>query len=290
MKRQRGYRLTIQISGTEEIVITNPLTIKFDVNRTISNNLNKINLQIYNLSQTNRDRIFQDRFRLNDFGSGLEYKRMVLQAGYGDLATIFAGNILEAYSYREGPDIITVISGMDGLYGINNSFSNRTFAQNFPVKDFVSSLLQDMKNVVVGTLGDVEGDFPRGVVANGNTWQLLKRYQGDNIFIDQERVNLLKEDEVIEGQIPVINSDTGLLSTPQRQNTWLVAQVLFEPRLTVGQSLQIESQVNTIFDGQYRIDGVQHQATISDAVGGDARTTLQLFLGTPNLTFKNVSS
>ena len=70
------------------------------------------------------------------------------------------------------------------------------------------------------------------------------------------------------------------MGTPKRNDTYLEVDILFEPDLQIGQIVQIVSQTNPAFDGQYKIFGIKHSGTISGVVGGDCRTSLQLFVGT----------
>ena len=56
----RKYELKIITLDDKEITITPELRITFDVTKSIKGSLNKATVQIYNLSQTNRDKIKKD--------------------------------------------------------------------------------------------------------------------------------------------------------------------------------------------------------------------------------------
>lgn len=56
--------------------------------------------------------------------------------------------------------------------------------------------------------------------------------------------------------------------------------MLFEPRLTIGQQVQLQSQTNRIFNGMYKVMGFEHSGMISPAVGGDCKSSVSLWLGT----------
>jgi len=70
---------------------------------------------------------------------------------------------------------------------------------------------------------------------------------------------------------------------PRRQNTYIQVDIIFEPRIQVGQIVEIVSQIDPRFNGQWKVQGIKHSGTISGAVGGDCKTTLQLFYGTAPL-------
>jgi hypothetical protein len=57
-------------------------------------------------------------------------------------------------------------------------------------------------------------------------------------------------------------------------------EMLFEPRLTIGQTVQLKSDTNRIFNGIYKVMGFEHSGTISDAVAGPCKTSVSLWLGT----------
>ena len=62
----RKYKLTVEIDTDGEkpqaIEITNPLTLQYDIERNTSSSLNQGTLNLYNLSEKNRNIIFQNRF------------------------------------------------------------------------------------------------------------------------------------------------------------------------------------------------------------------------------------
>lgn len=270
----RQYRLTLKLTEENEaIIIEPPFTIRFSITRTISSSVNQMKLDIYNLGKELRNQIFQDRFNLK------KYKKVILQAGYDKLSTIFVGNILEATSFRRKQDIITNINAQDGGFSVRNSYSSFSLKKGETFKNTVKKLFDDMVNVSKGKIGDIDGNFKRGAVFNGNTYNLLKAQTKENVFIDNEVINALKDNEVIEGEVPLITSETGLLNTPIRRDSFIEVEVLFEPRIIIGQIIEIKSSVNPLFDGQYKVIGIKHNAVISEAINGEAKTTLQLFIG-----------
>jgi hypothetical protein len=294
MRLGRKYKLLFEVDSPDEetnaIEISTPLTLEFDVTRNTSSSLNSATFRVYNLNETNRSLIFQNRTSIKD-ASG-NRKRIQLQAGYnslsnivnkeGDLATIFTGDLLEAYSYRQGPDVITYINALDGGFGAYNSTISTTVEKGSTFKDVITRLTSSLKGVETGVIGETPGEYKTPNPLNGNSFYLLTKDYRDEVFIDLEKVNKLNENEYIKsqgGKVPLISSETGLLGTPLRQGTDLVVETLFDPRINVGQLVEIQSSFNPLFDGQYKVNGVKHSGTISDAVGGDCKTTLQLYIG-----------
>lgn len=283
-KFNRQYRLTLKLTEEDNaVVIEPPFTISFSVQRNISSSLNQMRLNVFNLGKVLRQQIFQDRFNIK------KYKKVILQAGYDKISTIFVGNLLEAYSLRQKQDIITYINAQDGGFGVRNSYSNFSMKSGATFKDTISRLFQDMQNIATGKIGDIEGSHKRGSVFNGNTFNLLRKQSKENVFIDNEIINALKDNEVIEGNVFLISSETGLLGTPRRKDAIIEVDLLFEPKIIIGQIVELKSRIDSRFDGQYKVIGIGHNATISEAIGGNAKTTLQLFIGTQLLGgFKQV--
>lgn len=294
MKIGRKYKLTFETedptTGKGAIQIANPLTVEFDITRNTASSLNNATFRVYNLSATNRSILFQNRTSIKN--SEGKRKRILFQAGYSsisnlankeaDLSTIFIGDILEAYSYRQGPDVVTYINALDGGFGAYNSTISTTVQKGTSFRDVITRLTDSLKGVKTGVIGETEGEHKTPNPLNGNSFSLLTKDYKDEIFIDLEKVNKLGVNEYIKsvgGKVLLINSASGLLGTPLRQGTDLVVEMLFEPRINVGQLVEIESQFNPIFDGQYKVTGVKHAGVISEAVSGDCKTILQLYIG-----------
>ena len=290
-KIQRRYKLTFQIETTageeKAIEIRSPLTLELDVVRNTQSSLNSATFRVYNLSETNRSLIFQNRTSINDVSGNR--KKVILQAGYetarnrdDDLATIFTGNLLEAYSYRQGSNVITYINAQDGALSAYNSTISATLEKGTSLKDVAKTIMSGLAGIKQGAIGEIAGEAKTAVAINGNNFNLLKKDYKDRVFIDLEKVNILNVNEYIKstgGRVLLISSETGLLGTPQRQGTNLVMDVIFEPQIVVGQLVNVRSQVNPLFDGQYKVMGLKHSGIISGAVAGDCKTSLSLFIG-----------
>jgi hypothetical protein len=279
MKFNRKFRLLIEIienGETKTLEIKSPLTIQFQIERNSASSLNSASIRVYNLTENNRNAIFQNIY---DIRNAQSRRKVILQAGYGDeLSTIFIGGMNEAYSYRQSTEIITFINALDGGIEAYNSYINKTFEAGLTKENLFKELAKSL-GLPIGTIGETQGESKRGVAVNGNTFTLLKKDFKDEFFIDLGTIHKLKPNEAIKGKVPLINSDTGLLGTPLLQGVYLQVDLIFEPRLKVGQLIQIESSFNKKFDGQYKIIGIRHNAIISEATSGEATTTLQLLLG-----------
>lgn len=275
MKLGRRYRLTIELNdASEAIIIEYPLTLRFSIVRNSMASMNTANLMIYNLSKATRDRIFQDRFIERKF------KKVILEAGYDQLSTIYIGTIFEANSYRTGADVITNITSRDGGFDITNTRSYKTLKSGTSITDACQSLIADFPNLSPGAIGKLYGEVKRGLVLDGNTYDNIQKLVNNSCFVDLHTVNILQNNEVIGDRVTVLSAETGLLDTPRRDESYLSVKTIFEPDIIIGELAELRSNVQQQYDGQYKITGISHEGVISGAVNGTLETKLSLLMPT----------
>lgn len=278
IKLNRQFLLRIQTNENTTLEIRNPLTVEFSCKRNIFASANTGNFKIYNLSKKTRQSIYKEKV---DF---LTIRGIEFRAGYDtDAPIIFIGNIQSCFSYRNGTNIITEIEAYDGGNAIMNSFSSFNIEKDTPNGEIVQRLVNDLNGVKGSNIGNISGSIKRGKALLGNTALLLSKETGDKFFIDNEVANVLNDDEVLEGNIPVITAESGLLESPRRSEIQIVFKILFEPALIIGQIVELKSIVNDEFNGQYKVEGLEHTGTISDSIGGVCETTVSLRLGLRSL-------
>lgn len=272
------------VPSTTYLEIDYPLTVEFDIERNTSSSINTGTFSITNLSPKTSSRLAKDFYNIDDISSGKEKRQVFFQAGYEkNLSMCFAGTLMEGFTDRRGTETITHLRAQDGAYEAYNAFTSTTFAPNTTPQSIFDVLLTDL-GLKKGAVGNLNQNTPlRAVSFNGNTFELLQDNFDNRVFIDLQTVNLLNPDEVIAGQVPLISSETGLLGVPRRQQTNIVVDMIFEPRIKVGQVVEVKSTIDPRFNGQFKVQGIKHSGMISGAVGGDAKTTLQLFYGSAAL-------
>lgn len=268
------------VDDNRTIIVKPPFTIRFSIRRHTGASVNTMDIDILNLDENTRNDIFQDRF----FQNKLKRRSITIEAGYDTLSTIYQGTIYEASSTREGVNIVTSISSRDGGWETDNGFMYQTVKAPVDTKTLLQTLVGGYSTLkgnglTLGAISDTFKDviLQRPVVLEGNIFDMLKKYSDGKVYIDLEKVYILQNNEVITGAIPLIDADTGLLSTPKRDETFMTITTLFEPRIVMGQSLDVYSTINKVYNGTYKVAGVQHMGTISEAVGGDLRTIIHMF-------------
>lgn len=280
MKLNRDYTMLVQVAelagSNNTVQINHPLTLSFDITRNTLASANTGRFQIYNLKESTRRLIFHERWQT------LDYRQIVLRAGYESdrpLPVIFQGNLVSALSYRSGPDWITEIEAFDGGFGILNGQVSQTYPAGVGARDVMRSLMQTMPKVLLGAIGEFSRDSSRGLSLSGNSWNYLGQLAGGgDAFIDGEQANVIQRDEYvqkIEG-ITVLNSATGLIGAQRRFKHRVDATMIFEPRVSVGQKIRLESS-ESVNNGDYKVMGITHRGIISGSVGGAATTVLILW-------------
>ena len=276
MKRQRLYRLTIQIPETEEIIILqSPLTAQINISYKVGAKANTCDINIKGLGRENRNKIFKDVMLPSI------YMPITVEAGYdNNLTLLFSGNIMWAYSEREFPTVSTKIHAWSGGYDIINSRSHITLSKSQGVGDILKILTKDFKYVTTGELGSIASNDARfrGCNLNGKTIDLINRYAYDRALIHNDKLYILNDNEVIQGTIDLINSSTGLLGTPKKQDNLLEIDTIFEPNLTILQMVKVESDILPLYNGQYKVTGLVHDLFISEVECGKAVTKLTCVL------------
>lgn len=268
----------------EFIEVNFPLTVEFDIQKSTTSDANTAFFTLYNLNERSRSFIIKDRFTQNDLGNGLERRKVVFQSGYGNLTTVFFGNLIEAYTERKGTDLLTKIEAQDGAYEMYNSISTFSVNKETSQAQLFDLLIKDM-DLKKGKIGNVFNPVvsSRGKVVNGNTFEAMQEEIGEKVFIDNETINALNVNEYVEGNIFKINSASGLLGVPRRTGAVIDIDLIYEPTIKLGQLVEIESEFDPRFDGQYKVTSINHSGIISGAIDGSRTTHLQLLIGTAYL-------
>ena len=196
----RTYSLIIRFSENDLIEI-NPEGVNIEHLRIIfegeksatAQGINKLNLQIYNLEKTKRDRIFKDK------ENRIDYFQVILNIGYNNSqkSIVFQGDIFQAFTEKKDNDYITNIICDSGGFDYKNSFTSKTVTRQDVVID---QLLEDMPNTKKGVI-DLKGiEFPRAKILFGATFDIINAEVGTdaNWFIDDEKLYILKDNKMLD--------------------------------------------------------------------------------------------
>ena len=289
-KFNRVYSLRVETEFVLEtgrnrnLEITLPYTLEFEITRRLLTSAQTGLFRIYNLGEQNRNAIQKDVFQFT------QRRSIQFRAGYDSpwgrfQALAFNGTVLTAYSYRKDRDWITEIEAYDGGWQSANGEAVSTTIS--PGQSAAQTITNLSKQIPYNSGVPIVGSFPtenlRGEALFGNIWELIIQKSNGKATIDNGQVKALQNNEVIVGEIPLVSADTGLLGSPKRTISTLDFDMIFEPRLTVGQILVIQSAASRQFNRPWKVQGFTHRGTISPAVAGDAVTSVNLWFTTEEL-------
>lgn len=263
-------------ANTKYVTIELPYTVEFEISRANLSSSQTATFRIYNLGLQTRNAIQKDAYQFI-------FRAIQFRAGYESpdgsfIPLIFNGTVKTAYSYRQGVDFITEIEAYDSAWAMSQGFSTLSLPSGVTASQVVAQLANDLPGLA-GT--PIIGDFPtatrRGSVYSGNTWGLIQQLTNNLAVIDNGQLKALKLNEIFKGGLPLISPETGLLGSPKRTSSFIECEMIFEPRLTLCQIVELESVTNPQFNRFWKVVGIQHRGMISPAVAGSATTTATLW-------------
>ena len=158
-KLNRIFRISIELEDGSQLVVEPPFTIRFTIIRNVQAALNTLELSIFNLGINTRQKIFEDFF------SRVNYRRIIFEAGYTELTTIFRGNIWSAFTEREKSAIVTKITALDGGFDTQTTLTSETLNVG-TVKEAIDSLISQFPNLTRGPVGKADQMLPLNIVVS----------------------------------------------------------------------------------------------------------------------------
>lgn len=279
-KLNRIYRLTIQDVdeyGFPKKTVstfdsrTFPITMEFSVKRNLFAEVNSLDVSLYNLAPDTYNNLFFDYY------NGLA-RTVVLEAGYETtgLSTIFIGDMWNCFTHRDGANVITK---MHCFVGLRTMQLHTDVTMAGASRDKVLAKLASDMNYGINIYSGKDEKFTRPVSLSGNPMKLAQQYSNESAYIDNGKLIILENPDAIKGEVPLINDESGLLGVPQHENALLSVDIIFEPRMVVGQIIEVNSRIHPMFNGQYKVFGIKHEGVISGAEAGKATTTLEMMVG-----------
>lgn len=316
-----GRTYLLQVAGKSnttlipDISIGFPITLEFSVTHNIFAEANHGEFSLYGLSDTNRSEIsFSTYLKAKPYP-------VILRAGYisqqpggftggtlngpNSLPIIFNGAANVAYTERMGSNLVTRIAAFDnGDYASNASppiYFNSANAYTAPIgTPFVIMVREVMQRLApngikVGHVfidptqdpGEVQG-IPR--VFTGRVWEQLEVLAGEaagaHVYIENtsSTVNMIGQNQILpdSNSLGVLQSSTGLLGIPKYTDSTIMCSMIFEPSLTIGAQIELNSTFTPGANGPCKIVAYTHHGVISGVESGDLITDVTLMkLGTP---------
>lgn len=285
-KLQRNYRIEFEIGHRtddfqyvpeQKLEIKYPVTLRLETNYNPFSQTNSGRFELYNLSPQTQNLLHKDFYDLK------KYVRMKLYAGYQNtMPVIFYGDFTQCYSVRPSGsvDFITSIEANDMQYVLLQGFNNSTFSEGTSPENLIQGLIYDIPNLKIGYISKKIEPLQSKQTFLGNMYDLIRdEYPDLQVFINQDELNILADNEVLPGDVQVITSRSGLLGSPTRAEGYFILDTLFEPGIKIGQQVVVISQTTPYMNNAYKVVGVKHSGIISPVESGKLTTHLTLYMG-----------
>ena len=276
-------KTTGQKQDDETITLEYPFSVNFTIDTGTYSSANNAQFQFFNLSPDTQSRLWLDIFNI-----GTKYVKIDFYAGYqNELPLLFSGYFTECTSMRaEGStDWITTIQTIIGGDFLQNSFINATYSKGTTTDNLLRYAIVD-SDLKLGYITKTIPSLKMNRTFIGRTMELISQeFAGYSVFLDNNELNIIAQNEVIPSAVDTIDDSIGLLGSPKRANIFLELDTLFAPQYKLGQKVELNSKSMERFkdiNGSYKIVSLKHQGMISPSVAGRLTTKIILSKFTVN--------
>jgi hypothetical protein len=248
------------------------LRVTFNVSKTSQSYANNINIELTNLSQRQRQRISQRKTRIR------------LYVGWANTPAILLaqGGVFNAISRKDGADIITQLTVLDGFEGMRQGLVNRTFGPRTSVASIVEAVRLTMPGVALGAI-QVTGTVGSGGLTlsdrSAPALDRLAEQYGFTWSIQNGALYALQDGQAFSRTLTLSAANRTLLKVfpllegTEQNNLRVKADALLDPRMVPLNQVRIESAVTPDISGVYKItnvdyDGDTHGSTWQMSVEG----------------------
>lgn len=257
--------------SVSDIVISG-LRINFKVEKSLVGYPNLANIKIYNLSESNRNKIEEVDLKIQLF------------AGYEDVSNLllFDGDVINVVHMKNGTDWISEIFAQDGAKILNSSTINKTLPAGTTTEQIYNELISQMdgisKGITEGIRNCLSGkqSLLRSLQLSGNIKDWLDKIAKDCGFeysINEGIIETTQTNIPLSDVPPVIiNQGSGMIGSPEKTEIGINVKNLLLPELKLGRTVKVESisekiNIGNLFfrkapairnQGTYRIDKLTH--------------------------------
>lgn len=176
-------------------------TINFKVPHTISDNLDVVEIEIYNLNKNNS-------IKRND--------EVILNAGYGgNLGNIFTGYVNRVYNEWSGLDKVTTIFATEIPNNIRNKTAKKTY-KNHRTSAIINDLCK-LSGLKIGSVKPASNKLQKDYSVDGNVLDEIKKLSNESnstMYIRDGKL-YVKPSKTSNKSGVVLNAKTGLIGSPE---------------------------------------------------------------------------
>lgn len=251
-------------NGSNQVALSG-MRIEVQVDKSGHPSKNTAKIKIYGMLEADMNKLTTVAFK------ALSVKKNFIQVQAGDengMGVVFQGDITGAFaSYKHPPNLFFSIEAAEGYYPSIAPCAPKSYKGGVAVATIMSTLAQQMGY-----------DFEN----NGVTTQIHSPYltgsakqQADQLAaaaniefgIDNGTLFIAPRGTQRGGTaVPVISAQTGMKESPTFDKEGVKVECLFNPAITLGAVINIQSQVK-VACGNWRVNGLKHHLTSWHAGG-----------------------
>lgn len=252
--------------AVKEVLTISDLDVRFSINRSLTSNPNKAEINIFNLNSVHRELLEQR-------GSA----RVRLLVGYeeegADYWQIFAGTLRAMYSVKDTPDWVTTIRSGDGDKDAQRARIRRAYPRGALLeqmwRDAAESLNAGLGNALKAyregaSIGEALSKLATGGTLNGPAMKEINRIarmNGLEVSIQDGELLVLEIGKAKAGTAVSLSPSTGLIGSPERGKKGEVkVRSLIVPDLVPGRKLVVRSRH---MSGEFRAEAILYKGDSS---------------------------
>lgn len=233
------------------------LRIIFDCEKTNESNPNSAKIDIFNLSEASRG-VFEGDKTLIQLSVGYDglLPEGLFRSGIASsssVETVFVGNITKVKHKLIGRDIVTSLEVADGGNRFRNARFNKGYPPNVKLTFVIDELIAELGLAKGPKLGVPVKNYSNGLAFSGLVRDHLDTLcKANNLewSIQNETVQIIQKDTTILNSPILINSDTGMVGSPEKTKDGVEFSCLLDPSLTPGKKIKIEGK---FLEGFYKV-------------------------------------
>lgn len=253
------------------------LRIKFEIEKSLIGYPNLGRFEIYNLKESNRNKIKDEFTEINLF------------AGYeGNVPMIFKGQIRNVNHIFTGIDWITIIHAGDASKALQESTIETTLPPGTTQESIFNSLLSKLEGVSKGTLDGLKNcitkkkSILKQLILSGSVKDFLDQISetcGFDYSVNDGIIDTVTKGRALNDEpVFLINQNTGMIGSPELTEIGADVTTFLKSNLKLGRKFKIEAlsakinignqffrEVNkSVTNNTYRIDVLKHTGDTHD--------------------------
>lgn len=232
----RKYRILVLMSDGTAFDVSD-VRCSFEIPKTQLGVPQQAIITLYNLSPETENSIIQNG------------QQVVVEAGYNGsfYGKIFSGNIIQPVRSKEnGTDYKLTLVALDSNRFTTYGLVGVTLNSNLSMRDAISNIVSRANYPIeTGSIADTRITYPRGKVMFGKPSDYLTQIaktMNATYYTEDGKVNIVQAKQLESGEIFDLGPQTGLIGTPEQNDTGIEFSCLLNPLITLNSLVRIDNK------------------------------------------------